>query len=163
MPRSALTAVFLILSAIPGDAAEAFIATAAGCRDEAVKESGASCGAVATAKKPATLKVQSSVENGAALELTARPVGGDASSSYVVQVFVSEPGRSDEEASKLLGSFSFYPARIGRAETFILPKPQFDDASRSEKLTLLIKLIPANPALDLKDAAVEILGARVVE
>ena len=164
MPRS-LTAVFLALSigfvfnmAIAGNLAMA------GSGSEPVKASGAPSSVVATEQKPATVQVLGgSRGDGAALEVTARPIGGDASSPpYLVGVFVAG-SQSENAAPKLLGSFSFFPARAGEAQTFVIPKPQADDTLPAKDLTLSIRLIPANPARDIKDAAVEILGARVVK
>jgi len=135
----------------------------AGSGSEPVKASGAPVSVVATAQKPATVQVAGGGPgDGVALEVTARPIGGDASSPpYLVGVFAEGP--SGNAAPKLLGSFSFYPARPGEAQTFVIPKPQADDTWLAKDSTLSIKLIPANPARDIKDAAVEILGARVVK
>jgi hypothetical protein len=117
--------------------------------------------AVATEQKPATVRVQGG-SGGAALEVTARPVGGeDSSAPYLVGVFIG--GGETGAASKLLGSFSFFPPRAGEAQKFIIPKPQPADAAPGKDVTLSIKLIPANAGRDIKGAAVEILGARVVE
>lgn len=158
MPRS-LFPVFRALSAVlvlatPGMAL-------AGGGDEAVKATGASgTTAVATEQKPATVQVQDATNGGVALEVTARPVGGAAASpGYLVGVFEGQPGGA---APKLLGSFSFYPPRAGEAQTFVIPRSQFEETVPKGKVTLSIKLIPANPAADIKDAAVEILGARLV-
>lgn len=117
--------------------------------------------AVATEQKPATVQVQN-VANGGALEVTARPVGGTAASpGYLVGVF--DEGHAEGGTAKLLGTFSFYPPRAGVAQTFVIPRTRFDEALSKGKVTLSIKLIPANPAANIKDAAVEILGARIVE
>jgi hypothetical protein len=117
--------------------------------------------AVATEQKPATVKVQGDT-GGAALEVTARPVRGDDSSPpYLVGVFVGD-GKPGSAPAKMLGSFSFYPARAGESQKFIIPKPQLGDTPPGKELTVSVKLIPANPARDIKDAAVEILGARLV-
>jgi hypothetical protein len=158
MPRS-LFAAFLALSAIlvlatPGMAL-------AGGGDEAVKATGVPGTAVATVQKPATVQVQDAANGGATLEVTARPVkGAGASPGYLVGVF--DEGQPGGAAPKLLGSFSFYPPRAGVAQTFVIPRSQFDETMSKSKVTLSIKLIPANPAADIKDAAVEILGARLV-
>ena len=164
MPRSptavflALSAVFVCNTAIAGNPAMA------GSGDEPLKARGEPSSVVATEQKPATVQVSGgSPSDGAALEVTARPMGGDESSPpYLVGVFVAGD-QSGKAPPKLLGSFSFYPARAGQAQTFIIPKPQADDTSPTKDLTLSIKLIPANPARDIRDAAVEILGARVVK
>lgn len=158
MPKSLLPVV-LALSAVlfwttPGTA------LAAG-GDEAVKATGAPGTAVATEQKSATVKVQGTATGGVALEVTARPLGGAASSPpYLVGVYEGQPGAT---APKLLGSFSFYPARAGVAQKFVIPRSNLEETSKGKDVTLSIKLIPANPAADIKDAAVEILGARVVE
>jgi hypothetical protein len=132
--------------------------TGAACGSEAVKASGAPCGRVATAQKPAILRVPSDAKGGAGLEVTARPISGENSPPYLVGVFVGDPSGSG--TPKLLGSFSFFPARVGVPQTFVLPNP--DGGSAGKDLTLSVKLIPANPARDIKDAAVEIVGARIV-
>lgn len=155
----ALFAVFVCSAAMAGRMA------VAGSGDETVKASEAPGAVVATEQKPATFQVHGGgSKDGSALEVTARPVGGDASSPpYLVGVFVAPGAQSADRTPKLLGSFSFYPASPGEVQTFVLPKPKLDDASVGKDLTLSIKLIPANPARDIKDAAVEILGARVVD
>lgn len=152
MPRApaaillALSAVIFCNTAVAGPAA-------AGSGHEMVKAT------VATEQKPATVQVKGG-NGGVALEVTARPVGGETSSPpYLVGVFVG--GGQSGAAPKLLGSFSFYPPRAGEAETFVIPRPEFDDSAPGKDVTLSFKLIPANPAADIKDAAVEILGARV--
>jgi len=134
--------------------------TAAGSEDGAVKPTEAAGPTVATAQTPATVQVQGAGDGGIALEVTARPVAGaGASPPYLVGVFDrSSPGA----APRLLGSFSFLPPRAGVAQTFVIPGPQVDPAN-GKALTLSIKLIPANPAADIKDAAVEILGARLIK
>ncbi|MHB8271961.1 hypothetical protein [Bradyrhizobium sp.] len=125
-----------------------------------MKATGAPGTAVATEQKPATVQVQDAASGGAALEVTARPVGGaGASPGYLVGVY--DQGQPGGAAPKLLGSFSFYPPRAGVAQTFVIPRSQLDDMLSKGKATLSIKLIPANPAADIKDAAVEILGARI--
>jgi hypothetical protein len=159
MPRS-LFPVFLALSAVL--VWETPKMALAGGGDEAVKATGVPSTAVATEQKPATVQVQDAAKGGVALEVTARPVGGAAvSPPYLVGVY--EEGQPGGTAPKLLGSFSFYPARAGVAQTFVIPRSNFDGTSKGKDVTLSIKLIPANPAADIKDAAVEILGARVVE
>jgi hypothetical protein len=160
MPKSSvavlltLSAVFVCHTAVAGTAA-------AGNGKEVVKTSEAPGVAIATEQKAATVRVQGG-SGGAALEVTARPIGGEYSSEpYLVGVFVG--GETGGAASRMLGSFSFYPARAGVAEKFIIPKPQSGDAAPGKDVTLWIKLIPANAAQDIKGAAVEILGARIVE
>lgn len=114
------------------------------------------CGPIATAQKPAVLKVTSHLSDdskAAALEVIARPVSG-AEMPYLVGVF---SGDANNPEAKLISSFSFLPQRIGEAQTFVLPTPANSDE------TLTVKLIPANPARDIKDAAVEIVGARLVK
>jgi hypothetical protein len=160
MQRSPI-AFFLALSAVlVCDTAVARTA-AAGNGSEAVKASEVPGAAIVTDQKPATVRVKAG-GGGAALEVTARPIGGEGSSEpYLVGVFVG--GENVGVASRMLGSFSFYPPRAGEAQTFIIPKPQPDDAAAGKDVTLSIKLIPANAARDIKGAAVEILGVRVVE
>ena len=151
----ALSAVFVCNTAMAG-------AAAAGTGNKAMKASEVPSAAVATEQQPATVRVQGG-SGGAALEVTARPVGGeDSSAPYLVGVFVGG-GETGGAASKMLGSFSFFPARAGVAQTFIIPKPQPGDTAPGKDVTLSIKLIPANAARDIKGAAVEILGARVVK
>jgi hypothetical protein len=160
MPRFPI-AVFLALSAVLVCNTVVAGTAAAGNGSDAVKASEVPGAAVATDRKPATVRVQGG-SGGAALEVTARPVGGeDSSEPYLVGVFVG--GETGGAASRMLGSFSFYPPRAGVAEKFIIPKPQPGDAPPGKDVTLSIKLIPANAAQDIKGAAVEILGARVVE
>jgi hypothetical protein len=160
MARSPI-AVFLALSAVFACNTAMAGTASAGTGDKAVKASEVPSAAVATEQEPATVRVQGS--GGAALEVTARPVGGeDSSAPYLVGVFVGG-GETGGATSKMLGSFSFFPARAGVAQTFIIPKPQPGDTAPGKDVTLSIKLIPANAARDIKGAAVEILGARVVE
>jgi hypothetical protein len=131
---------------------------AAGNGDQAGK---APAAAVATEQKPATVQVRDAAQGGVALEVTARPVRGAAASPpYLVGVYdQGQPGG----APKLLGSFSFYPPRAGEAQTFVIPGPQLEGSmTKGKDMTLSIKLIPANPAADIKGAAVEILGARAI-
>jgi hypothetical protein len=148
--KSVLVAVLLVLSAASTGNSVIAEGTEA-CGSNALKAP-VSCGSIATAQKPAILQVPADAK-AAALEVTARPVTGE--NAYLVGVFVGDPKKSNP---KLLGSFSFFPARIGEAQTFVLPKP----AEADKNLTLSVKLIPANPERDIKDAAVEILGARLV-
>jgi hypothetical protein len=158
MPRSP-AAVFLALSAVTLCNAAIAGTAAAGGGDEAVKASRAPSIAVATEQKPATVRVQGG--GGAALKVTARPVGGEGSSPpYLVGIFVGD-GQSGDAAPKLLGSFSFYSPRAGQADTFVIPTPQLGNTAAGKDVTLSFKLIPANPAADIKDAAVEILGAQL--
>src|SRR4051812_33354189 len=86
MARSAFTAMAMLLSAVSaGYAATTSDLAAADCGDGPVKGKGPSCSALATAQKAATVKVLAEAKGGAALEVTARPVAGDPSSSYLVQ------------------------------------------------------------------------------
>jgi hypothetical protein len=124
---------------------------------EIMKASEANSAHVATAERPAILQVSGEVKNAAALKVTARPISGD--SPYLVGVFQRDPSGSG--ATKLLGSFSFFPARVGVPQTFVLPNP--DSTPTGKDVTLSVRLIPANPARDIKDAAVEILDARMVK
>jgi hypothetical protein len=158
MPRS-VVAVFLALSVVL--VCETSGTVLAG-KDEPVKATGAPAIAVATEQKAATVQVQDAASSGGRLEVTARPVtGARASPPYLVGVF---EGDGRDAAPRLLGSFSFYPPRAGEAQTFVIPRSQFDRTkSKGTDTTLSIKLIPANPAANIKDAAVEILGARVIE
>ena len=159
MSKSALATILVILAPVfAGSSAIAEGASAAACRSEEVKVTGASCSRVATAQKPAIFQLRVDAKVGSALEITARPIEAEASPPYLVGVFVGDD--SDRGAPKFLGSFSFYPERVGVAQTFILPKPEVRAAAKD--LTLSIKLIPANPARDVRDAAVEILSARIV-
>jgi hypothetical protein len=161
MARSPI-AVFLALSAVFACNAALTGTAAAGTGNKTVKASEVPSAAVATEHQPATVRVRGG-SGGAALEVTARPVGGeDSSAPYLVGVFVGG-GKPGGEPSRMLGSFSFYPVRAGEAQTFIIPKPQPGDSAPGKDVTLSIKLIPANAARDIKGAAVEILGARVVE
>jgi hypothetical protein len=155
VPAFVLAVVLLALSAASAGNSAVADDTGATCGSEAVKASGAPCGRVATSQKSAILRVPSDDKVGVALEVTARPISGENSPPYLVGVFVDGSG-----PPKLLGSFSFYPARVGVAQTFVLPNP--DRGSSGQGLTLSVKLIPANPARDIKDAAVEVLGARIV-
>lgn len=161
MWKSATVVGFLLLSAIStGAPANAALAK---CGGEGMKRltKTADCSNIATAQKPAIYLIQYKTGGAKALELTARPVGVEASSPYLVQVFVDYGAESKNKAPKLLGTFSFFPARIGQAQTFVLPKPALDDVSPSKELTLLIKLVSANTSRTLKDAAVEIMDARL--
>jgi hypothetical protein len=156
----------MLLSAVAaGHAAVAGDATPPKCGAESVKADTvvANCSNVATAQKPATYQVRDDGAGAEALELTARPLAVDASSAYLVQVFVDDDPQSKGAAPKLLGSFSFFPARIGQAQTFVLPKPAFSGASSGKELTLSIKLVSANASRTLKDAAVEIMDAKLVK
>jgi hypothetical protein len=149
--KSVLVAILLVLSAASTGNSVVAEGTEA-CGSDVLKDP-MSCGRVATAQKPAILQVPADAK-AAALEVTARPVAGE-NVPYLVGVFVGDPSKSN---AKLLGSFSFFPARIGESQTFVLPKP----AGADKNMTLSVKLIPANPERDIKDAAVEILGARLV-
>src|SRR5450631_2890552 len=128
MPRS-LFPVFLALSAVlvwatPGTAL-------AGDGDEAVKATGVPSTAVSTEQKPATVQVQDAAKGGVAFEVTARPVGGAAASPpYLVGIF--DQGQPGGTAPKLLGSFSFYPARAGVAQTFVIPRSNLDETSKGK-------------------------------
>lgn len=132
--------------------------------DRPAQTGSASGAAVATGQDAAIVPLHGGdPKDGAALEVIARPVTGkEASAPYLVGVFVSDdtPGKP---ATRLLGSFSFFPPRAGQAQTFVIPKPQAADAWLAKGAKLSIKLIPANPDSDIKGAAVEILGARVVK
>src|SRR3954470_21252371 len=156
MSRS-VVAVILTLSAMLVLQAPGMVLAASG--DEGVKATGPAP-AVATEQKAATVRLEDADKGGAALEVTARPLKGAAASPpYLVGVYdQSGPGA----APKLLGSFSFYPARAGEAQKFVIPRPQ-PEAPQGKDVTLSIKLIPAHPAADIKGAAVEILGARVLD
>lgn len=139
----------------------------ASCGNDGMKaDAMADCTNVATARKPATYKLARSAEglattSPAALEVTARPVGADAASPYLVQVYAGWSDEAGTGPATLLGTFSFLPARIGKAQTFILPKPDMAGASSADGLTLSIRLVAANASRTLKDTAVEILDARL--
>jgi hypothetical protein len=149
--KSLLIAVLLVLSvALTGNSVAAESTEA--CGSDALKDP-VSCGRIVTSQKSAIVQVPADAK-AAALEVTARPVAGQ-NAPYLVGVFVGDPSKSN---TRLLGSFSFFPARIGEAQTFVLHKP----AEADKNLTLSVKLIPANPERDIKDSAVEILGARLV-
>jgi hypothetical protein len=164
MPRLRNMALLALSAVLVCGAAVSGSLTMAGNGNEPVKGGAVPGGVVATQREPATVQVLGgSPGEGSALEVTARPVGGDESSPpYLVGVFEAG-GQPGNVAPKLLGSFSFYPARAGEAQTFVIPTSQISDSPPAKNLTLSIKLIPANPARDIKDAAVEILGARVVK
>jgi hypothetical protein len=166
MPKSPKIALLVLSAVLVCGTAISGSLTMAGNGGGPVKGTGGvvPSGVFATEQEPATIQVLGgNPGGGVALEVTARPVGGDASSSpYLVSVFATE-GKSGKDIPKLLGSFSFYPAHAGEAQTFVIPTSQIDDSPRTKNLTLSIKLTPANPARDIKDAAVEILGARVVK
>ena len=122
------------------------------------------CSNVATAKRAATLSVQKETGGVEALELTARPLVNDPTTAYLVQVFVADAAQRAAGETSLLGSFSFLPPRIGQPQTFVLPGSSLGDASAGKaELTLSIKLVAANKSRTLKDAAVEIVGARLVK
>lgn len=125
-----------------------------------MKDFGVRTDGIATAQKPALVRLKSVSDEGGkslvALEVTARPLAGD--NSYLVSVFEGDASKSGD--AKLLGSFSFFPPRLGEKQSFILPKP--DQACAGQDLVITIRLIPANPAGDIKNAAVEIVGARLV-
>lgn len=163
MPRL-FAAVVLTLSVLSACTAVGGNLAMAGNGDRPDKTSRAPDGAIATSQEAAIVKLGGGdPADGAALEVTARPVTGDElTPPYLVGVFVSE-SKSEKPATKLLGSFSFYPVRAGEAQTFVIPKPQAGETWLAKDEKLSIKLIPANPAVDLGGAAVEILGARVVK
>jgi hypothetical protein len=119
------------------------------------------CPNVATGQKAATYQVRKDIDGVRGLEVTARPLADEASSPYLVQVFVNDTDQPADE-SVILGTFSFYPVRVGQAEKFVLPKPSVNEGSTSKEFTLSVKLVPANATRTLKDAAVEIVGARLV-
>jgi hypothetical protein len=160
MPKAALVAVLLVLSSISASNSAAADETDAACGRDDLKAPGVPCGRVATAQKSAILQVPvvaAGTKPGVALEVTARPIAGQ-NAPYLVGVFVGDARRGG--TPKLLGSFSFFPARLGETQTFVLPKPDIGPAGQN--VTLSVKLIPANPERDIKDAAVEIVGARIV-
>lgn len=166
MRKPAVVMGFLLLSAISADhAAIADDATPVKRADEGVRVRALTDDRsnVATAQKPATYLVQNESEGAEALELTARPLAGEASSAYLVQVFVEGGAQPNGDAPKLLGTFSFFPARVGQAQTFVLPKPVLRDTSSAKGLTLSIKLVSANASRTLEGAAVEIMDARLVK
>jgi hypothetical protein len=71
--------------------------------------------------------------------------------SPVVEVKPSAPAPRDQGG------------RAGQAQKFVLPTPDLKDPSPGNQLTLSIKLLPANPARDVKDAALEILEVRLLK
>jgi hypothetical protein len=165
MREHVFIAGWLVLSAIPaGHAAVAGDAALVRCEGTGAKaDAMTDCSNVATAEKAATYKVHNDDAGAEALEVTARPLAGDPASAYLVQVFVDKDAQTKDTAPELLGSFSFFPARVGQAQTFVLPKPENRGGSSAGDLTLSIKLIPANAAKTLEDTAVEIVGARLVK
>jgi hypothetical protein len=155
VPNATLITVLLLLSAAPFRSAACAGDTPA-CGSEAVKAS-ATSSPVATAAKSAILPLpdeSAALVRPTALEVTARPIAGD-DLPYLVGVFVGDPNQSN---AQLIGSFSFFPPRSGEAQTFVLPAPEMVE----KRPTLWVKLIPANPERDIKDAAVEILSARLI-
>jgi hypothetical protein len=157
--KSVLMAGLLVLPAI--SAGNTAVADSTGaCRSDAVETSTA-CGRIATAQKPAIVQLPADPEIAAkpvAVKFTVRPLA-DGNAPYLVDVDVGD----GSAAPKKLGQFSFYQYRIGETQTFVLPKPA--DGSPGKNWTLSVRLIPANPERDIKDikdAAVEIVGARLV-
>jgi hypothetical protein len=63
--------------------------------------------------------------------VTARPLADEASSPYLGQVFVNDTDQPNDE-SVLLGTFSFYPVRVGQAEKFVLPKPSVKEGLQAK-------------------------------
>ena len=152
----ASTITLMAASAMPVAAAdEAFT-----CRDKSAMNK--NCPNVATAQKDALYTVMSKPAGAEALELTARPLTVDTATA-LVQVF--EVGsQADDPAPKLIGTFSFFPAKVGKSQTFILPTPPaYTATSAPKELNLSIKLVAANASRTLKDSAVEIVGARLVK
>lgn len=162
MLRSILAGLVIILPALSASVAMADETEVWRCEDAAVTPT-ALCSAVATGRQPVIVHVQGEGGHGAALEVTARPLATDISTPFLVQVYVSKTGHSIEKPLKLLGSFSFFPVRIGQVQTFVLPKPASTGGVPVNDMTLAIRLIPANPARDLTNAAVEIMSARVID
>jgi hypothetical protein len=119
---------------------------------------------LATATKPAQVPVagRASPVGSSALELTVRPKAEDPDSPFLVQVFGPDAcGEGAGLANTLLGTFSFYPLRLGKAQKFVVqaPKTELSAGSNSQ---VTVKLIPANPARTLQNSAIEIVGAKVV-
>ncbi len=164
MKKSAIAIVSVILLASATRALTAGGSLPTTCEVQDVKAPAISnvCPNVATAEKAATYQVRRQIEGFEALEVTARPLTDEPASPYLVEVFVDDPMQRDSIGAKLLGTFSFYPVRVGQAQTFILPKP-ITDSSTSKELTLSVRLVPANASRALKDTAVEIVGARFVK
>jgi hypothetical protein len=163
VPRLAFAAV-LAWSVFFGCCARLATDTAmAGSENETGKAGGAPKAVVVTGEKPGTVQIQGRGSGeGATLEIKARPIGNEASSPpYLVGVYVSD-GKVDRKPPRLLGTFSFFPAKTDEVQTFVIPKSS-DSAGLGKDSTVSVKLIPANPGRDIKGAAVEILGARVVD
>ena len=120
------------------------------------------CSNVATAAKPATYLLRNGDPNAEALQVTARPLATDASTGYLVQVYANAGNKGGITSKDLLGSFSFYPARVGQSEVFVLPMPPVPPSAGSP-VTLSIKLIAANAAATLKNSAVEITDVKLIK
>jgi hypothetical protein len=163
MRKSAVCVATALLLASGVKAATAGSAVPTSCENNEMKAYAIAnaCPNVATGQKAATYQVRKDVDGVRGLEVTARPLADEASSPYLVQVFVNDTDKSTNEAV-LLGTFSFYPVRVGQAQKFVLPKPFVSEGSTSKEFTLSVKLVPANATRTLKDAAVEIMNARLV-
>ena len=70
----------------------------------------------------------------------------------------------DRGREQLLGVVSFFPLKLGQAQEFVLPAPQYGfPAVTLQNVRLAVKLIPANPARSLDRASVEVDGAQFVD
>jgi hypothetical protein len=100
-----------------------------------------------------------------ALRITLRPTAADPDSPFLAQVFATSMcDAKDREREELLGVVSFFPLKLGQAQEFVLPAPQYGfRAVTLQNLRLTVKLIPANPARSLDRASVEVDGAQFVE
>jgi hypothetical protein len=120
---------------------------------------------VATAQKPARILPKdgpSSVSRSPALELTLKPIGVDADSPFLVQVYAKNLcGAKGNDPGELLGIVSFFHLKLGEPVDFVLPPPEQGFPSVApQDIQLTVKLIPANSARILAKASVEVVKAQ---
>jgi hypothetical protein len=100
-----------------------------------------------------------------ALRITLRPTAADPDAPFLAQVFATSVcNAKDRGREELLGVVSFFPLKLGQAQEFVLPAPQYGfPAVALQNIRLTVKLIPANPARSLDLASVEVDGAQFVD
>jgi hypothetical protein len=124
---------------------------------------------IATAAKPAIYTVApGDSRDPEALVLTVRPVSLNPDESFLVGVFVADECSPTLETEDYLGTFSYFKdPKIGEPETFTLPAASLAGKLRAwgsgRDLRVELKLIPGHPDGELRDTAIEILDARLVQ
>jgi hypothetical protein len=124
---------------------------------------------IATKDQPAAVELKLPLGGAGkpqALELAVKATRFVDGAPYVVRVFAGRAGMSIEEIvakGQALGNFSLFSTREGEVESFVVDPPNEALLTSGETLALAVQIIPANPAANIGDSALEVIDAQLIE